>query len=222
MERNTIERMISQRKELDGISNIEERIKETAAMLNIGIEDLKKAYSETGDLVLAELQAAERQVLSRETSKTITLNGNIIPEELYDKIAEAASIAINFRQDRLTLVQTIVSLQEGDSILLSPLQIAQLLINVSEEDKPLFSDEEKEIVNGLASTTKVYSAEEAKSILIFLECKRLSTRENTDLYNRVIKTLKDNREYEPLFFEEGQLIRVSEEKEKEIKTPIKI
>ena len=221
MERNTIERMILQRKELDGISNIEERIKETAAMLNIGIEDLKKAYSETGDLVLAQLQALEKKVLSRETSNTITLNGNIIPEELYDKIAEAASIAINFRQDRLTLVQTIASLQEGDNILLSPLQIAQLLINVSEEDKPLFSDEEKEIVNGLASTTKLYSAEEAKSILKFLECKRLSTRENTDLYNRVINSLEHNCEYEPLFVE-GQLIRVNEEKERESKKPIKI
>ncbi|MBQ1551596.1 MAG: hypothetical protein IIZ67_05790, partial [Bacilli bacterium] len=108
-----------------------------------------------------------------------------------------------------------------DIIALSPLQIAQLLINVSEEDKPLFTAEEKEIINDLAKTPKVYKAEDAKAILSFLEMKRLSTRENTDLYNRVINSLEHNCEYEPLFIEEGQLIRVSEEKKKEIKTPIK-
>jgi hypothetical protein len=142
-------------------------------------------------------------------------------DELYDRITEAANTATLFKQNRESLAKLITSLQEGDIIALSPLQIAQLLINVSEEDKPLFSEEDKEIINDLAKTQQVYKAEEAKAILSFLEMKRLSTRENTDLYNRVINSLEHNCEYEPLFIEEGQLIRVSEENKKEIKTPIK-
>ena len=221
MEKNTMEKMFEKRKELDAIQDIDKKTQEIAAMLDIDIEDLKKAYSESGDLVLAQLQALEKKVLSRVIANTITLNGNVIPDELYDRITEAANTATLFKQNRESLAKSITSLQEGDIIALSPLQIAQLLINVSEEDKPLFTAEEKEIINDLAKTPKVYKAEDAKAILSFLEMKRLSTRENTDLYNRVINSLEHNCEYEPLFIEEGQLIRVSEEKKKEIKTPIK-
>lgn len=221
MEKNTMEKMFAKRKELDAIQDIDKKTQEIAAMLDIDIEDLKKAYSESGDLVLAQLQALEKKVLNRVIANTITLNGNVIPDELYDRITEAVNTATLFKQNRESLAKSITSLQEGDIIALSPLQIAQLLINVSEEDKPLFTAEEKAIINDLAKTPQVYKAEEAKAILSFLEMKRLSTRENTDLYNRVINSLEHNCEYEPLFIEEGQLIRVSEEKKKEIKTPIK-
>ena len=221
MEKNTIKRMLMKRKELDAIQDIDKKTQEIVAMLDIDIEDFKKAYNESGDFVLAQLQALEKKVLSKSIANTITLNGNVIPDELYDKITEAANTATLFKQNRESLAKLITSLQEGDIIALSPLQIAQLLINVSEEDKPLFSEEDKEIINDLAKTQQVYKAEEAKAILSFLEMKRLSTRENTDLYNRVINSLEHNCEYEPLFIEEGQLIRVSEEKKKEIKTPIK-
>jgi hypothetical protein len=221
MEKNTIKRMLMKRKELDAIQDIDKKTQEIVAMLDIDIEDFKKAYNESGDFVLAQLQALEKKVLSKAIANTITLNGNVIPDELYDRITEAANTATLFKQNRESLAKLITSLQEGDIIALSPLQIAQLLINVSEEDKPLFSEEDKEIINDLAKTQQVYKAEEAKAILSFLEMKRLSTRENTDLYNRVINSLEHNCEYEPLFIEEGQLIRVSEEKKKEIKTPIK-
>lgn len=221
MEKNTMEKMFEKRKELDAIQDIDKKTQEIAAMLDIDIEDLKKAYSESGDFLSAQLQALEKKVLNRVIANTITLNGNVIPDELYDRITEAANTATLFKQNRESLAKSITSLQEGDIIALSPLQIAQLLINVSEEDKPLFTAEEKAIINDLAKTPQVYKAEEAKAILSFLEMKRLSTRENTDLYNRVINSLEHNCEYEPLFIEEGQLIRVSEEKKKEIKTPIK-
>lgn len=221
MEKNTIKRILTKRKELDSIQDIDKKTQEIVAMLDIDIEDFKKAYNESGDFVLAQLQALEKQVLSRAIANTITLNGNVIPDELYDRITEAANTATLFKQNRESLAKSITSLQEGDIIALSPLQIAQLLINVSEEDKPLFTEEDKEIINDLAKKPQVYKAEDAKSILSFLEMKRLSTRENTDLYNRVINSLEHNCEYEPLFIEEGQLIRVSEEKKKEIKTPIK-
>lgn len=221
MEKNTIKRMLTKRKELDSIQDIDKKTQEIVATLDIDIEDFKKAYNESGDFVLAQLQALEKQVLSRAIANTITLNGNVIPDELYDRITEAANTATLFKQNRESLAKSITSLQEGDIIALSPLQIAQLLINVSEEDKPLFTEEDKEIINDLAKKPQVYKAEDAKSILSFLEMKRLSTRENTDLYNRVINSLEHNCEYEPLFIEEGQLIRVSEEKKKEIKTPIK-
>ena len=221
MEKNTIKRILTKRKELDSIQDIDKKTQEIVAMLDIDIEDFKKAYNESGDFVLAQLQALEKKVLSKSIANTITLNGNVIPDELYDRITEAANTATLFKQNRESLAKSITSLQEGDIIALSPLQIAQLLINVSEEDKPLFTAEEKEIINDLAKKPQVYKAKEAKSILSFLEMKRLSTRENTDLYNRVINSLEHNCEYEPLFIEEGQLIRVSEEKKKEIKTPIK-
>lgn len=221
MEKNTIKRILTKRKELDSIQDIDKKTQEIVAMLDIDIEDFKKAYNESGDFVLAQLQSLEKKVLSKSIANTITLNGNVIPDELYDRITEAANTATLFKQNRESLAKSITSLQEGDIIALSPLQIAQLLINVSEEDKPLFTAEEKEIINDLAKKPQVYKAEEAKSILSFLEMKRLSTRENTDLYNRVINSLEHNCEYEPLFIEEGQLIRVSEEKKKEIKTPIK-
>lgn len=221
MEKNTIKRMLTKRKELDAIQDIDKKTQEIVATLDIDIEDFKKAYNESGDFVLAQLQSLEKKVLSRAIANTITLNGNVIPDELYDRIIEAANTATLFKQNRESLAKSITSLQEGDIIALSPLQIAQLLINVSEEDKPLFTEEDKEIINDLAKKPQVYKAEDAKSILSFLEMKRLSTRENTDLYNRVINSLEHNCEYEPLFIEEGQLIRVSEEKKKEIKTPIK-
>ena len=221
MEKNTIKRMLTKRKELDAIQDIDKKTQEIVATLDIDIEDFKKAYNESGDFVLAQLQSLEKKVLSRAIANTITLNGNVIPDELYDRITEAANTANLFKQNRESLAKSITSLQEGDIIALSPLQIAQLLINVSEEDKPLFTEEDKEIINDLAKKPQVYKAEDAKSILSFLEMKRLSTRENTDLYNRVINSLEHNCEYEPLFIEEGQLIRVSEEKKKEIKTPIK-
>lgn len=221
MEKNTIKRILTKRKELDSIQDIDKKTQEIVAMLDIDIEDFKKAYNESGDFVLAQLQSLEKKVLSKAIANTITLNGNVIPDELYDRITEAANTATLFKQNRESLAKSITSLQEGDIIALSPLQIAQLLINVSEEDKPLFTAEEKEIINDLAKKPQVYKAKEAKSILSFLEMKRLSTRENTDLYNRVINSLEHNCEYEPLFIEEGQLIRVSEEKKKEIKTPIK-
>ena len=221
MEKNTIKRILTKRKELDSIQDIDKKTQEIVAMLDIDIEDFKKAYNESGDFVLAQLQSLEKKVLSKSIANTITLNGNVIPDELYDRITEAANTATLFKQNRESLAKSITSLQEGDIIALSPLQIAQLLINVSEEDKPLFTAEEKEIINDLAKKPQVYKAKEAKSILSFLEMKRLSTRENTDLYNRVINSLEHNCEYEPLFIEEGQLIRVSEEKKKEIKTPIK-
>lgn len=221
MEKNTIKRILTKRKELDSIQDIDKKTQEIVATLDIDIEDFKKAYNESGDFVLAQLQSLEKKVLSRAIANTITLNGNVIPDELYDRIAEAANTATLFKQNRESLAKSITSLQEGDIIALSPLQIAQLLINVSEEDKPLFTEEDKEIINDLAKKPQVYKAEDAKSILSFLEMKRLSTRENTDLYNRVINSLEHNCEYEPLFIEEGQLIRVSEEKKKEIKTPIK-
>ena len=221
MEKNTIKRMLTKRKELDSIQDIDKKTQEIVATLDIDIEDFKKAYNESGDFVLAQLQSLEKKVLSRAIANTITLNGNVIPDELYDRITEAANTATLFKQNRESLAKSITSLQEGDIIALSPLQIAQLLINVSEEDKPLFTEEDKEIINDLAKKPQVYKAEDAKSILSFLEMKRLSTRENTDLYNRVINSLEHNCEYEPLFIEEGQLIRVSEEKKKEIKTPIK-
>lgn len=221
MEKNTIKRILTKRKELDSIQDIDKKTQEIVATLDIDIEDFKKAYNESGDFVLAQLQSLEKKVLSRAIANTITLNGNVIPDELYDRITEAANTATLFKQNRESLAKSITSLQEGDIIALSPLQIAQLLINVSEEDKPLFTEEDKEIINDLAKKPQVYKAEDAKSILSFLEMKRLSTRENTDLYNRVINSLEHNCEYEPLFIEEGQLIRVSEEKKKEIKTPIK-
>lgn len=221
MEKNTIKRILTKRKELDSIQDIDKKTQEIVATLDIDIEDFKKAYNESGDFVLAQLQSLEKKVLSRAIANTITLNGNVIPDELYDRITEAANTANLFKQNRESLAKSITSLQEGDIIALSPLQIAQLLINVSEEDKPLFTEEDKEIINDLAKKPQVYKAEDAKSILSFLEMKRLSTRENTDLYNRVINSLEHNCEYEPLFIEEGQLIRVSEEKKKEIKTPIK-
>ena len=221
MEKNTIKRILTKRKELDSIQDIDKKTQEIVATLDIDIEDFKKAYNESGDFVLAQLQALEKKVLSKAIANTITLNGNVIPDELYDRITEAANTATLFKQNRESLAKSITSLQEGDIIALSPLQIAQLLINVSEEDKPLFTAEEKEIINDLAKKPQVYKAEDAKSILSFLEMKRLSTRENTDLYNRVINSLEHNCEYEPLFIEEGQLIRVSEEKKKEIKPPIK-
>ena len=221
MEKNTIKRILTKRKELDSIQDIDKKTQEIVATLDIDIEDFKKAYNESGDFVLAQLQSLEKKVLSRAIANTITLNGNVIPDELYDRITEAANTATLFKQNRESLAKSITSLQEGDIIALSPLQIAQLLINVSEEDKPLFTEEDKEIINDLAKKPQVYKAEDAKSILSFLEMKRLSTRENTDLYNRVINSLEHNCEYEPLFIEEGKLIRVSEEKKKEIKTPIK-
>ena len=221
MEKNTIKRILTKRKELDSIQDIDKKTQEIVATLDIDIEDFKKAYNESGDFVLAQLQSLEKKVLSRAIANTITLNGNVIPDELYDRITEIANTATLFKQNRESLAKSITSLQEGDIIALSPLQIAQLLINVSEEDKPLFTEEDKEIINDLAKKPQVYKAEDAKSILSFLEMKRLSTRENTDLYNRVINSLEHNCEYEPLFIEEGQLIRVSEEKKKEIKTPIK-
>lgn len=221
MEKNTIKRILTKRKELDSIQDIDKKTQEIVATLDIDIEDFKKAYNESGDFVLAQLQALEKKVLSKAIANTITLNGNVIPDELYDRITEAANTATLFKQNRESLAKSITSLQEGDIIALSPLQIAQLLINVSEEDKPLFTEEDKEIINDLAKKPQVYKAEDAKSILSFLEMKRLSTRENTDLYNRVINSLEHNCEYEPLFIEEGQLIRVSEEKKKEIKPPIK-
>ena len=177
MEKNTIKRMLMKRKELDAIQDIDKKTQEIVAMLDIDIEDFKKAYNESGDFVLAQLQALEKKVLSKSIANTITLNGNVIPDELYDKITEAANTATLFKQNRESLAKLITSLQEGDIIALSPLQIAQLLINVSEEDKPLFSEEDKEIINDLAKTQQVYKAEEAKAILSFLEMKRLWMRD---------------------------------------------
>ena len=213
--------IVKNEKNLGDISKIQEKAKKMCAVLGINIVDFNKAYNETGDFLTAQLQATERKILSTEISNIITLNGNVIPEELYGRISKAANAATIFIHYRLALVQSITSLQKGDVIALSPLQIAQLLVNTSEEDKPLFSEEDKEIINDLAAMPKVYSAEEANSILRFLEMKRLSTRENTDLYNRVIDSLEHSYDYESLFTKEGTLIRVDTKKKQETKPFIK-
>ena len=209
MEKSKLERLFNQKKVIDKILDENEKIRIIASQLNISVEELKKAYAETGDMISAELQVQERSLLGSDIADTITLNGNIIPEELYDRITEAANLAIFFKQNRESLVKTITSLQDGDTMLLSPLQIAQLLVNVSKEDKPLFTEEDQELINELGEEAQLYTAEEAKGILKFLESKRLPSKDNTDLYNRLIESIKSNYKYETLLTENRTLVRTN-------------
>ncbi len=211
MERGNIEKLFQRGTEINQIEDIKEKIKESAALLDLDPEELANAYNETGDLLEAELQVEERKLLGKEVSDTITLNGNIIPEDLYDSISKAAQVAIFFKQNREEIMTSILNLQENERTVLTPLQIAQLLVNTSQEDKPLFSSKQKDFINELCEQPRIYSPIEAQSILRFLQRRRLSTRENTDLYNRILKCMKNNCKYEYLLTEEGTMLRTREQ-----------
>jgi len=186
-----------------------EKLVKSAQMLNIDVNDYLKAYKETGDQLTAQLQAQERTLLSKNISDTITLNGNIIPEEIYSKISQAAQAAISFKYNKFLLVKAISSLENDDFMALSTIQIAQLLINTEPEDKPLFTDDDKDLINDLCRESRLYTPHEARTILRFLESKRLSTKENTDLYNRILSCIRSNYDYSLLLTENGTLLRTN-------------
>ena len=190
-------------------SNDEAGTQKKLELLDLSYDDYKKALSETGDQLTAQLQAKNRNLLGKEVSDTITLNGNVIPEELYDQISRAAQIAISFKYNRMALEKTISYLKEGNSILLTPIQIAQLLVNTDPEDKELFDDEDKELINELCAEAKIYTPKDARTILQFLQFKRLSTKENTDLYKRIVRCLEAKYDYSLLLTEDGTLLRTS-------------
>lgn len=204
-----IERIKAKIEEIRQCSNDEAGTKKMLELLNLDYNDYQKALSETGDQLTAQLQAKNRKILGREISDTITLNGNIIPEELYDHISQAAQIAIGFKYNRMTLENAISYLREGDSILLTPIQIAQLLVNIEPEDRELYDDEDKELINELCAEAKIYTPKEARTILQFLQFKRLSTKENTDLYKRILRCIEANYDYSLLLTEDGTLLRTS-------------
>lgn len=204
-----IDRIKAKIDEIRQCSNDEAGTKKMLELLDLNYDDYKKALSETGDQLTAQLQAKNRNLLGKEVSDTITLNGNVIPEELYDQISRAAQIAITFKYNRMSLENAISYLKEGNSILLTPIQIAQLLVNTEPEDKELFDNEDKELINELCAEAQIYTPEEARTLLQFLQLKRLSTKENTDLYKRIVRCLETNYDYSLLLTEDGTLLRTS-------------
>jgi len=201
-----IEKLNEKAKVVSEYNDENEKLVKNAQMLNLDINDYLKAYKETGDQLTAQLQAQERTLLSKKISDTITLNGNIIPEEIYSQISQAAQAAISFKYNRFLLVKAISSLEDDDFMALSTIQIAQLLINTEPEDKALFTDDDKDLINDLCRESRLY---EARKILRFLESKRLSTKENTDLYNRILNCVRANYDYSLLLTENETLLRTN-------------
>ena len=170
-----------------------EAIIEIAKKNDIDEDDLMDSYLETGDILVAQLMEEQKKVLGKESLNTLTMNGNIYPDDVYDFISEAAAERISFKYDKYILTTLIKNSRDDDLLALQPLDIILLVVNVDSKDKDFYTDDDIELINELYENSldnQVVTGKDAKTILKFLSARRLPVKDNTKLYNKYIEKRK--------------------------------
>ena len=178
---------------------------EIAESNNIDVDELVTSYFENGDILLAQLEVSQKKMLGKEMVNTLTMNGTISPDDVYDYISKAASTVLNFKYNKAMLLRSIIRCDDEEYIALSPMDIAMLIINIESKDKDIYSEDDKHLLNEifkLSEKNPIIIGEDAKQILQFIESKRLLTKDNSDLYNRFIIASNSEKQLDYLLYED--------------------
>ena len=80
---------------------------EIAESNNIDVDELVTSYFENDDILLAQLEVSQKKMLGKEMVNTLTMNGTISPDDVYDYISKAASTVLNFKYNKAMLLRSI-------------------------------------------------------------------------------------------------------------------
>lgn len=166
-------------------------IAQIAEDYNVDVDDLIDEFSENDDIIIARLRAKKKKLLGKEIVDLLTMGGNISPDNVYDTIKDAASTVIDFKYNKYRLINTITNCEDDESIALTTVDLAMLIVNIDSKYKEIYSDEDRVLLNEIYEIIKncpVISGREAKEILGFVSARRLSVQDNTLLYNKIIES----------------------------------
>ena len=187
---NDLKRIYDENKEALYYYKINDKtFSQIADTYNIDVDDLIEEYFENGDIVLARLRSERKKLLGKEVSDILTLNGNIIPDNVYKYITDNAAAIINFKNNRLNLVRTINNCDDDELIALTSIDFAMLIVNIDSRNKEIYSDEDKTLLMDIFEALDNYpviTGREAKGLLNYVSSRRLSIDDNTLLYNKII------------------------------------